>query len=341
MKFKIYGVSRESGKDVEIVLEGDTKEAAEKAAYELNILVYVQKTQEVVEHEIKAAAPVVRREEARQDDQLQSAQSPQQHHSQQPLPTLNVNVKSNSNSLGIASIVLGVVALLICWIPFVGLISAAFAGVGLVLSLVGLGLSIKRGGQGIGYPIAGIALNGLPLAVVLLITSAFVTAFSAVNDVVSSDENSMPLPQQSPSETEYGNKNETEYGNKNEVKPNEIRNSEIIFVTVTNKRLSTQGYDDYVLFDVSFNPTNLSKSARAVKGTFIFADLFSEVKYRISYTIDDAIHPNSPFLAQGIGIDYNQFMDTHKWFNYNDLEDMTIWFRVDSIIYADGEREDF
>jgi len=49
IKFKIYGVSRESGKDVEIVLEGDTKEAAEKAAYELNILVYVQKTQEVQE----------------------------------------------------------------------------------------------------------------------------------------------------------------------------------------------------------------------------------------------------------------------------------------------------
>ena len=47
MKFKIYGVSRESGNDVEIVLEGDTKEAAEKTAYELNILVYVQKTQEV------------------------------------------------------------------------------------------------------------------------------------------------------------------------------------------------------------------------------------------------------------------------------------------------------
>ena len=49
MKFKIYGVSRDSGKDVELVLEADNKEAAEKAAYELNILVYVQKTQEVQE----------------------------------------------------------------------------------------------------------------------------------------------------------------------------------------------------------------------------------------------------------------------------------------------------
>ena len=49
MKFKIYGVSRESGKDVEIVLEGDTKEAAEKSAYELNILVYAKKTQKVSE----------------------------------------------------------------------------------------------------------------------------------------------------------------------------------------------------------------------------------------------------------------------------------------------------
>ncbi len=49
MKYKIYGVSKESGKDVEIVLEGDTKEAAEKSAYDLNILVYVQKTQIVSE----------------------------------------------------------------------------------------------------------------------------------------------------------------------------------------------------------------------------------------------------------------------------------------------------
>jgi len=112
-------------------------------------------------------------------------------------------------------------------------------------------------------------------------------------------------------------------------------------VTVTNKRLSTQGYDDYVRFDISFNPTNLSKPARAVKGTFIFADLFSEVQYRVSYTIDDAIHPNSPFLAEGIGIEYNQFMDTHRWLNSTDLEDMTIWFVVDSILYEDGERQDF
>ena len=332
MKFKIYGVSRDSGKDVELVLEADNKEAAEKAAYDLNILVYVQKTQEVVEHEIKAAAPVVRREEARQGDQLQSAQSPQQHHSQQPLPTLNVNVKSNSNSLGIAAIILGVVALFICWIPFVGLISLAFAGVGLVLSLVGLGLSIKRGGQGIGYPIAGIVLNGLPLAIVLLITSAFVTAFSHLNDVVSSNENSMPLPQQSPSETDFGNKNE--------VKPNEI-----IFPTLSNKRVEgriREGDYDYANFwwDITYRAQNLSKTARSIKGVLVLGDLFGEAKIRVRCTINENLLPGGSVHISG-GVESSHFDDYHNWLLTTDLKDMQFWFVVDSILYEDGERKDY
>ena len=181
MKFKIYGVSRDSGKEVELVLEADTKEAAEKAAYELNILVYVQKTQAVVEHEIKAATPVVRREEE-QSNQVQNAQSPQQLSSQQSLPTLNVNVKSNSNSLGIASIILGILAFLICWIPFVGVISILLGGIGAILGIIGLVLSMKRSGSGIGYPIAGLAINGLSIGVALLITGALASAFDDINN---------------------------------------------------------------------------------------------------------------------------------------------------------------
>ena len=30
MKFRVYGVSKESGKDLEVVLDADSKEAAEK-----------------------------------------------------------------------------------------------------------------------------------------------------------------------------------------------------------------------------------------------------------------------------------------------------------------------
>lgn len=74
---------------------------------------------------------------------------------------------SPSNSLGIGSIVLGVLAFSICWIPLVGLISLPLSLLGLLLATIGCVVAIRRRGAGVGFPIAGVAVCGLAAAVTL------------------------------------------------------------------------------------------------------------------------------------------------------------------------------
>lgn len=76
---------------------------------------------------------------------------------------VQVNVSSNSgaHSLGIASMVVGVLSFFICWIPFIGF---GLSGLGFVLGAIGCIVAVTRKGSGIGYSIAGTALSSFGLA---------------------------------------------------------------------------------------------------------------------------------------------------------------------------------
>jgi len=78
-----------------------------------------------------------------------------------------------SNSLGIASVVLGAIAFAICWIPFLGLLGVPLGGLGAILGTIGLVASLRRSGSGIGFPIAGTAISVLALIVCTLVTAVF------------------------------------------------------------------------------------------------------------------------------------------------------------------------
>ena len=71
---------------------------------------------------------------------------------------VNVQNSNVSNSLGIASLILGILSFLICWIPFVGF---CLSGLGLLLGIGGLVMALTRKGTGIGYAIAGTAVSAL------------------------------------------------------------------------------------------------------------------------------------------------------------------------------------
>ncbi|MEX2288218.1 MAG: hypothetical protein WD648_14075 [Planctomycetaceae bacterium] len=87
---------------------------------------------------------------------------PQQTASVQPMQTaVVVSVQqspTHSNSLGIASMVLGAMMLPLSCIPFAGAIAFPIAGIGAIMAVVGFFAALKRNGSGIGYPIAGGAL---------------------------------------------------------------------------------------------------------------------------------------------------------------------------------------
>jgi len=93
-----------------------------------------------------------------------------------------------SHSLGIASLVLGIIAFLICWIPFLGLIGLPLSLLGILLGGIGLLIALFRKGSGIGFPIAGTALSLLSTVVVIAMTAMFSATANAVKQVGKSFE---------------------------------------------------------------------------------------------------------------------------------------------------------
>jgi len=76
--------------------------------------------------------------------------------------TVHVNVpRQHSNSLGTASVILGIVSLFVCWLPWFGL---PLSLLGTLLGIFGLLVAMMRKGAGLGMPIAGTAISGLVLA---------------------------------------------------------------------------------------------------------------------------------------------------------------------------------
>ena len=73
----------------------------------------------------------------------------------------------------------------------------------------------------------------------------------------------------------------------------------------------------------------------------IIGDIFGEPKLRLRWTINQPLTPGIGYSEEGVGFEYNQFTDSHKWLRATDLKDMTFQFKVTDIIYQDGTQETF
>ncbi len=89
------------------------------------------------------------------------------------------------NGVAVAGMILGIVALVFCWVPYLGLILAVL---GLVLSLVGV---CKKNTAGKGKGIVGTVLAGIALMVAFIITLALSGSSSASGSGSSSGGNSV------------------------------------------------------------------------------------------------------------------------------------------------------
>jgi hypothetical protein len=135
-----------------------------------------------------------------------------------PTTAIQVNVSQSNaaHSLGISSLVLGILSFFLCWIPFLGM---PLSGLGLLLGIGGLVMAFVRHGSGIGYSIAGSAVNamGLALGIVFItaISGALDSADTALNDMsdyqiqpqarpVSPNENAGDLTDSIPSANDGG-----------------------------------------------------------------------------------------------------------------------------------------
>lgn len=92
-------------------------------------------------------------------------------HPHPPYPANNVQ-NSASLVLGIIALVFGSLALLVGWIPFLGLLAIPVAVLGGLLALIGLVIALVKNGRGIILPLVGGAVCGLAFFIPLLSTGA-------------------------------------------------------------------------------------------------------------------------------------------------------------------------
>ncbi|MBN2582533.1 MAG: DUF308 domain-containing protein [Planctomycetes bacterium] len=59
------------------------------------------------------------------------------------------------NGLGVAALVLGILAAIVCWIPLVNLVSIPLAGIGLLLAVIGFLIALTGRKSGVGMPVSG------------------------------------------------------------------------------------------------------------------------------------------------------------------------------------------
>lgn len=113
-----------------------------------------------------------------------------------------------------------------------------------------------------------------------------------------------------------------------------------IHPTLSNKKFQKSDfsrgiYEDAIWFDINWDTSGLKRKTRAVKGVLVIGDIFGEPQFRLNMTINDPLTPGKSYTQHGVGFDYNQFTDSHKWFRVTDLKDMTFGFEVKDIIYSD------
>jgi hypothetical protein len=122
-------------------------------------------------------------------------------------------------------------------------------------------------------------------------------------------------------------------------KPKKL-SDEIISVKVIKKEYKEESYKKSIIFNLQFTAIGLDKPARAIKGILNFQDLFGDIKYRVTYSIDEPIEVGETVPAFGGGIDYNQFKSEHNWLKNISTDNLTTSFTVTNILYQDGSRKD-
>jgi len=95
-----------------------------------------------------------------------------------PLQNVSVEIKRGVSPFGIASLVLGVIACIFCWIPLLGLLVIPLAFIGLLLAIVGLIMAGVSKKTGFAFPVSGLIVCLLSGFIAVAITGSVAAAFA-------------------------------------------------------------------------------------------------------------------------------------------------------------------
>ena len=128
----------------------------------------------------------------------QPYQQPQQPYQQQPAEQAGAwpaaggqqaATAPQSNGIAVAALVIGIIALLIAWIPFIGLLGGLGGALALIFGFIGRSKVKKEGASGKGAATAGIVLGAISLVLSIIATAAiFVFGQQLFGDTIGSFE---------------------------------------------------------------------------------------------------------------------------------------------------------
>jgi len=175
-RFKVYGADSKTGEDTTITVTADNSDDAEAIASRRGLL--VEKVVEV--DEVPATPSQTPPTQPGSSAGHPTAANAEAGHSS-AAPAVNVHMPQRTSSLGVVSLILGVLGLLLCWIPVVGVIAFPLAGIGLLMAGIAIIVAFTRKGSGIGWPIGGGIVNALALLVAIIQATVIVGAGEAMN----------------------------------------------------------------------------------------------------------------------------------------------------------------
>ncbi|AJT41395.1 hypothetical protein [Psychromicrobium lacuslunae] len=122
-------------------------------------------------------------------------QQPQQPYQLQPMPQ-----QSQSNGFGIAALVVGIVALVISFIPFLGWGAFVLGPIAIILGI--LGVVLKKGSKK-GTSITGIILGAIAVVIAIIVAAITALAITGISNAINSASAEISQKSEGTSEVEY------------------------------------------------------------------------------------------------------------------------------------------
>ena len=95
-------------------------------------------------------------------------------------------------------------------------------------------------------------------------------------------------------------------------------------------------YQDYITIKIALENNN-DKDIKAIKGELIFNDVFGDKIHSVGFKYDEGIKAHSKKIWEG-GMDYNQFMDSHKRLRSTELNNLALVWEPQTILFEDGTK---
>jgi len=99
--------------------------------------------------------------------------------------SVTIHTSQPSNSMGIVSLVVGILALLLCWLPMMNRLGYAIGALGVVLGLFGMVVASQQRGVSLGFPLGGLGLSIVGLVLAFQMDSGFQKMKTAVRTALS------------------------------------------------------------------------------------------------------------------------------------------------------------